>query len=515
MGILNSTDRGGGSSDLKGQRPFIAVDIGTTTVAMTNGIQTVTFENPQREKGYGHDVISRIRRAVSGDADKMQRILWDALFLHQKELFSGSDSSFGGLEPVFFVISANTAMEQILCGDSCEGLQAAPFTAKRSGGFWPGETFRWLDDEERRWGDGSRGQGETFRRMDDEVRGSGEMSAAETMQTPSFIAMPGISPFVGGDIVSGMYALNLDRTEEMTLFLDLGTNGEIVLGNREGFYSCSTAAGPAFEAANISCGRAAVPGAVGSVSIRNRRPRLGMIPPAREGNSSSTEGNSSSREGNSSSTEGNSSSTEGNSSSTERNSSSTEGYLSPTEAGMLPTGLCGSGVIDLVYELLQNRLIDQNGTFYSERDLREGYILFRRDARHTLRFLQEDIRAVQTAKAAVRAGIEILLEEAKVSYDGVGQVLIGGAFGAHISPEKLCGIGLLPEEFLKKTRAVGNTSLAGAWKLAERFDKIEDIMGSLQGEEVKRLKKIPDLVTPVSLAEHPDFEDRFIKAMGF
>ena len=403
----------------------IAVDIGTTTVAMSAGGREITFTNPQREAGFGHDVISRIRHAVNGHGAEMQRILVEALILHGTEL-SGEE------EPLRFVISANTVMQHILFGDSCEGLSTAPFAAVTlsARSYYGKEAMERLGlPQDRR-------------------------PAVEEI-----FAFPGISPFVGGDVVSGLYALELlQPVTKSILFVDLGTNGEMVLLTPRGGFAASAAAGPAFEAANISCGKACVPGVISKVEIRHGRPNLALIP------SSPARGE----------------------------------VVSLAEAGAIPSGVCGSAVIDTVYELLKHDRILANGTFRWERDREEGFPLYHRDPKHRILFTQEDVRAVQTAKAAVRAGLGILMAEAGITEKDVDRVFLAGSFGSHLTAEKLCGIGLFPESFLEKLCFSGNTSLQGALKYAEKPEEIP----------------LPSIL-PVSLAEHRDFERMFINEMNF
>jgi len=255
--------------------------------------------------------------------------------------------------------------------------------------------------------------------------------------------MPGISTFVGADIVSGMIAVDMDQSDEVCLLVDLGTNGEMVIGSREKMVSASTAAGPAFEGGNISCGVAGIPGAISSVSIEDGEPTVGTI-------------------------------------------------------GDRPAiGLCGTGVLETVYELLKDELIDETGLmdddyFDDGFPLAEGVV-----------FTNKDVREVQLAKSAIRAGIEVLLQEYGVGYDGVARVYIAGGFGEKINQEKAIGIGLLPEEFDGKIIPIGNSSLAGAVMLAK-----DPSLG-------ERFARVAAAAGETALAENPKFNDLYMDHMFF
>ena len=205
--------------------------------------------------------------------------------------------------------------------------------------------------------------------------------------------LPGISAFVGADIVAGIYALEMDRKKN-ALLLDIGTNGEMAAGGADGFLVTSAAAGPVFEGGNISCGVAGVPGAVTSLVLERDPAAIGGIRTVE---------------------------------------------LS-TIAGETPIGLCGTGIIDAVGEAVRLGLIDENGTF-EEPWFTDGMPV----AEGRFRFRQEDVRQVQMGKAAIRAGIETLLAE----YGGGDpeEILIAGGFGCRMDEEQTIRIGLFPEQF--------------------------------------------------------------------
>ena len=255
--------------------------------------------------------------------------------------------------------------------------------------------------------------------------------------------LPGISTFVGADIVSGIVACGMDESEEICILVDLGTNGEMAIGNRDRILSASTAAGPAFEGGNISCGIPGIPGAVCSVEIEDGKAKVQTI------------------------------------------------------GGSPASGICGTGVLEVVYELLKEELIDETGLldddyFDDGFPVAEGVV-----------FTGKDVREVQLAKSAVRAGMEVLIEAYGTDYDHIGKLYLAGGFGQKIDLEKAVGIGLLPEELLDRMYPVGNSSLAGA-VMAARDPAILERMAetALRSEET-------------ALAESPLFSDLYMDHMFF
>ena len=373
----------------------VAVDIGTTTLAASlvdrssgQVLKTVTSVNHQR--AYGTDVVSRMDASNNGKAEELQQSILNDL--------AGMSEKLGmNPETAPFVIAGNTTMQHLLQGLSCKTLGVAPYDP--------------VDISLHSW---------------------------RNMQM-----MPGISTFVGADIVSGMIAVDMDQSDEVCLLVDLGTNGEMVIGSREKMVSASTAAGPAFEGGNISCGVAGIPGAISSVSIEDGEATVGTI-------------------------------------------------------GDRPAiGLCGTGVLETVYELLKDELIDETGLmdddyFDDGFPLAEGVV-----------FTNKDVREVQLAKSAIRAGIEVLLQEYGVGYDGVARVYIAGGFGEKINQEKAIGIGLLPEEFEGKIIPIGNSSLAGAVMLAK-----DPSLG-------ERCARVAAAAGETALAENPKFNDLYMDHMFF
>lgn len=230
---------------------------------------------------------------------------------------------------------------------------------------------------------------------------------------------PCAASYVGGDIMAGLLSAGLHRQKGQHLFLDIGTNGEMALGGSEGFLCCAAASGPAFEGAGIACGMAGTEGAVSRV-------RWGE-----------------------------------------------QGHEIETVGGAEPRGLCGSGLIDLLGLLAERRLIGPTGRLLPPEEAPPGFEkwldedengngVFYLDRERGIYLGASDVRQLQLAKAAVAAGIHVLLETAGIRAEGVSAVILSGGFGSYLDPKSAAAIGMLPPVLAQKARALGNCSLAGA-----------------------------------------------------
>lgn len=377
----------------RGARP-IAVDLGTTTIAAalidaeTKAVlRTETATN--RQRAYGADVISRIKAANEGNGADLKRLV--------NEDVQSLVRALGGEEDTPVFVSGNTAMQHLFRGLSCAGLGVAPYTPVTVAAASEGAIHY----------------------------------------------LPGISAFVGADIVSGIVAAGIDTSDKLTLFLDIGTNGEIAIGNRDRLLVTSTAAGPALEGGNLSCGVAGVAGAITSVRLVNGRALLGTI-------------------------------------------------------GQRPAiGVCGTGVIETVYELLAAGILDANGL------LKEPYFTDGFPLAKDVIFTQGDVREVQLAKAAIRAGLDTVIDAYGAAYADIGRLVIAGGFGKKLDLKKAAGIGLLPETLLPRAEALGNTSLQGA------------VLYAAEPIERERFAKVSAMAEEVLLANDPAFQERYLSAMNF
>ena len=267
-------------------------------------------------------------------------------------------------------------------------------------------------------------------------------------QEPDFEVMicPGVSTYVGGDITAGMYALDFDKREKPCVLVDLGTNGEMAIGCKDRVMVTSTAAGPAFEGGNIVCGTGSIPGAICKVELDGENVKLETI-----GNEE-------------------------------------------------PRGICGTGVIDAVYELKKEEIMDETGLMdnpYFE----DGLLLSEKNG--GIRFYQKDVRELQLAKSAVRAGLETLISKYGITYEEIGHIYIAGGFGYQMDVRKAADIGLLPEECLDKISAAGNTCLKGTVKALTDQDADE------------RLKYLSGLASEVQLSNDKEFQEFYMEYMYF
>jgi uncharacterized 2Fe-2S/4Fe-4S cluster protein (DUF4445 family) len=271
---------------------------------------------------------------------------------------------------------------------------------------------------------------------------------------------PMVASYVGGDIVAGILGSGIFQRETLTLYMDIGTNGEIVLGNKDWLASVSCSAGPAFEGAGIKFGMRATRGAIEEVSINHRTFEPMIL----------------------------------------------------TLGRSKPIGICGSGLIDTVASLLETGVIDQNGKF--RRNLptdrvRKGpdgyeYVLVRKEEtliHEDIVLTEIDIENLIRTKAAIYAGCKVLLDSVGLGFGDVEQVIIAGGFGRHLDLEKGIFIGLLPEMDIDKFIYVGNGSLLGARLLS--FSK----------NLLRETERIARMMTNLELSNHPTFMNEFVAAM--
>ena len=257
---------------------------------------------------------------------------------------------------------------------------------------------------------------------------------------------PCVSGYVGGDITAGILALKMDEKEEIDLLIDVGTNGEMVLGGKSGFVTCAVACGPAFEGAGISCGMPAENGAVNRVFLTD------------------------------------------------------EGLGFEVIGGEEARGICGSGLLDLTACLLELGYISSAGQLLYGGDNGEEACFYLTD---TVFLTARDVRQLQLAKAAVAAGIQVLLKYSGISFREISTLYLAGGFGSRLDPRSAAGIGMLPAELLDRVRTAGNSSLAGA----------EEALLSLDAR--CRLLTIRKMCFYLELSGMKEFNDCFIEELGF
>ena len=402
------------SSAKTGGRYGIAVDIGTTTIAMqlinmeTQEAEDV-FTTINRQRAYGADVISRIEASNGGKREALRKSI-------QTNLMQGIESltENGKIRVEKMVIGANTTMVHLLMGYSCETLGVFPFTPVN------------IDTIHTTYG-------ELFEQADRDFE---------------VVIFPGISTYVGGDIVAGLYSLDFDKREKVSVLVDLGTNGEMAIGNKDRILTTSTAAGPAFEGGNITFGTGSVPGAICKVELKDGHAVTGTIQDGK------------------------------------------------------PVGICGTGVIDMVYELVKAELVDETGLM-EEDYFDDGFPLAVGSDGTEISFFQKDVREIQLAKSAVRAGLETLILNFGASYEDIEAIYIAGGFGYKMDIVKAVGIGLLPEECQDKIEAVGNSCLKGTRTYL------------LSSDCTERVQRILESSSEVQLSNDKHFNEFYMDYMYF
>lgn len=362
----------------------IAVDIGTTTIA--TAVVEISTGKILRQRNctnsqlkFGSDVMSRVKAAMEGHGVELKNCVINDLVAVGQEVLGYNFLTHR------IVFSANTVMTHLFLGYTVDGMAAYPFVP------YTLDAVKFV--EKRR----------------------------------NIFFMPGISAFVGGDIVSGLYYLRVQaekrgETQDKFLLVDLGTNAEIVLFDGEKYWCSSASAGPALEGAGLSCGVAAVRGAINHVSINNEKCSY------------------------------------------------------TTLGGAPPVGLCGSGVIDVVHELHRNALIDDGGLLV-EKYSTTGYPLS-----SNVRITGEDIQQVLLAKSAIYSAIKVIMLRSGVEAKDIKHLYVSGGLGATVSVWASAGIGLFPDGLISRFEAVGNTSLRGAIEYIKNSDEavLEDIRNNSQ-----------------------------------
>ncbi len=349
----------------------VAVDLGSTTIVsqlvdLESGevVASRAVMNPQ--SSYGADIISRISFAMESpeNLSLLSQLVRDVIFLHIREFMHIAQSSFE------VVIVGNSVMHHLFCGIDPAPLAAYPFESDRN-------EMVTMSAEELQW---------------------------DLPCDVQLHFMPNISHFVGSDILAGIIAVGMDRSAKCQILIDLGTNGEIVIGNKERLICTSTAAGPAFEGVNISQGMKAVLGAVYRISAtQSGEAECGVI------------------------------------------------------GGAEPKGICGSGLVDAVKYLLQSEQIDATGMIVGDGrsvNICDGVSL-----------TDADIREFQLAKSAIATGIHFILKEFGISISDVDKVYISGGLGTHVNAEHASSVGLITLDNISQLVKARNSALAGAKQL--------------------------------------------------
>ena len=408
-----------------------AIDIGTTTVTMVladlkTGKILAKGSSGNGQIRYGADVINRIiEQGRPGGKKKLQ----DAILKETLNPIIGSLCKSAGISARSILrlsIGANTTMNHLLLGVDAEPVRMEPYIPSFFG--WEGLL-------------------------------AGDLHLVAHPLAPVRIA-PNIGSYVGGDITAGTLAAGIWDCDEMSLFIDLGTNGEIVFGNRDFLMSCACSAGPAFEGGDISCGMRATDGAVEAATIdcATMEPTLSVI----------------------------------------------------GEAGQKVVGICGSGIIDIISELYRCGIINARGQFAREgrRVLRDEHGM----GRYVLAFGSEsetgrevsinevDIDNFIRAKGAIFSAIDILLQSVDMTVECIDKVYVAGGIGSGINMKNAVNIGMLPDVELEKFHYIGNSSLTGAYAMV------------ISDEANAKCAEVAANMTYLELSTYPGYMDSFVAA---
>lgn len=398
-----------------------AIDIGTTTVAcyfydLTNGERLYTASGLNSQRVYGADVISRIKSASDMGGELLKSEICNLINGFFEDFCSACGKTNEDITDIHIV--GNTVMLHLLCGLDASSIAVAPFTPKSLFG-------------------------------NDALASELSLNAAKDARV--YLA-DSVASYVGGDITAGLLACDGDKWEKPCLYIDIGTNGEMALGDKNGFVCCATAAGPAFEGAHIKHGVGGIKGAISRVYLDG-------------------------------------------------------GIKTETIGQAEPIGICGSGLIDAVACLLEIGAVDETGRL-SDEDLSLEYEgIFNEEDEAIISgevtLTGKDIREIQLAKAAVAAGVKSLLNRRNISMEQVDRVIVAGGFGSFINIENAQKIGLLPKIEKGRTVAVGNAAGTGA------------VYSLLSKENTQRIKNITKNCEYFELSGDKYFENEYVEQMFF
>lgn len=420
--ILTGTE-GVGTAVGEIREPAIAVDLGTTTIAvalidLAEGTVRDTLGEMNGQILYGSDVLSRLLKIRTGEVsqEEMQAAAVRPLNGLIGELCDRAGISGEAVRKIS--LAGNTAMQQLFFGIDSFGLTELPFQP----------AFK------------------------DSLTVSAEQINLTAAPNAEIRCFPQLGGFVGGDTTAAMLAADFDAVRPVSLMIDIGTNGEIVVrrGNRN--YCASAAAGPAFEGARIHQGMRAVPGAIDKICFK-------------------------------------------------------DGDIACSVIGGIPAaGICGTGLIDAVAELLRLGAIEPDGLISIPAALPDA-VKARIDSQGIclapgVVLTQQDVREFQLAAAAIRAGAETLLSELGIAPEAVEEFLLAGAFGNYLNKENALRAGLLPAVDPSRIRYIGNASLSGACL-------------RLTTSAETRLNTLISQTTHIELASMPSFQDAYLNAMLF
>lgn len=403
-----------------------AIDIGTTTVALElvdlrTGQVLAQASDYNRQMVAGEDVLARIAYAEEKGPERLQELIIGTINRLVERLCSVDGQGnvrFHADDIKAVSVGANPAMAILLLGLDPKHIRYEPYIPA----FHESPMVR-----------------------------AAEIGLRAHSRAPVY-CIPGRAAYVGGDVTADVLLSGMHLRDELSLLIDVGTNGEVVLGNREWMVTCSTSAGPAFEGGEVSCGMRAMNGAIDSVTISNGELKVSTI---------------GSRE---------------------------------------PVGICGSGLIDLVAQMFQGGWIDRKGRFVSDVSERirniDGVVsALVHSGEADILINEDDIANILRTKAAMYAGCAVLLNSVDLTFDDVDRAYIAGGFGSHINVANAQLIGLLPDVPRERFEFIGNGSLGGARTCL------------LSSDARKAARSIFDSMTYLDLSSSSMFFDQYSSAL--
>lgn len=424
------------SGDTKDELYGAAVDIGTTTVVVSlidlntgKEIGTETSINPQKE--YGLDVLSRIDFVKRKDNGLylLQKAIVECINFLLENLCNKNGIDIQNVYEI--AVGANATMMHLLLGIGTNTIGKSPYATIFS-------------KEKNLWAKSIGLKISSFGRL---------------------YCLPGVSSFIGADIVAGAVVANLKDTKDNVFFIDIGTNGEMLLSKGGKLVSCSCAAGPALEGANISCGMRAAEGAIEGIQFNEDGVELQVIGDAE------------------------------------------------------PIGICGSGILEAIAELHKKEIIKKSGRLKRKEDLekekrhilaehlmeegKKRKVILYKNGDEMISITQEDIRQVQLAKGAISSGFYALLDFMDMGMEDLDSIVIAGQFGRHLKTGSLTGVGIIPENLKDKINYIGNSSKTGA------------MICLLSNDARKEMEDIAKDIEYFELSTKEGYEKLFTKCLTF
>ncbi len=422
----------------KGSGLGVSVDIGTTTVVVMlwdletgEMLDIDAFTNPQGT--WGADVISRIQYTMENEhgLEALHKSVIKGINKAVEGFIGGSSYDASSIKK--YVVVGNTTMSHLFLGIDPKSLAVSPFKPQFEGPV---------------------------------VKKASELDLMGA-EDAELKLVPNIAGHVGSDITAGLIATDILDKDKGHLFIDIGTNGEIVVSGKGKIATCSTAAGPAFEGSSISQGMRAASGAIERVDLTDKGVEIKVIGDCK------------------------------------------------------PIGICGSGIIDAIGEMVRMNVVDKTGKLLPPEKLQkkgvpqaiidcvdkddEGYYLtlYRDPDGEDIRITQKDVREIQLAKAAIKAGEETLMNAVGISLDELEKVSIAGAFGSYIRKESAVSCGLIPDIDHEKIHSIGNSAGIGA------------SMALLSEAAFDETVQAAETIEHIELATRSDFQDKYMLAMRF